>query len=162
MCVNPLEPFWKIIHDIIEQPAVINMKMYIAHGDVNCLEHSLYVAYTSYRFAVKLGIDPTLITRGAMLHDLYLYDWHIKGDRTGLHGFTHSKVALENAKAFFALTEIEEQIILRHMWPLTWPAPTKKEAFIVSLCDKYCTTLETFKLQDRKTISDLMHPFNQK
>lgn len=156
MRVNTMNTFMETIHDILSHPAILSMKDYTAHGETNCLEHSLYVAFTSYRLAVKLGVDPHLLTRGAMLHDLYLYDWHIKGERTGLHGFTHPKEALKNAKTFFELTEIEEQIILRHMWPLTWPPPTKKEALIVSLCDKYCTTLETLKLQNKKIISELM------
>lgn len=162
MCVNRINAFIHIIQDILEHPVVLSMKNYIAHGETNCLEHSLYVAFTSYTLAVKLGLDPRLVTRGAMLHDFYLYDWHYKGERTGLHGFTHSKESLRNAKQFFDLTEIEEQIILRHMWPLTWPAPTKKEAIIVTLCDKYCTTLETLKLQNRSTIDDLMNHLNQK
>lgn len=157
MRVNSVESFFGCIGEILYHPAVQDMKKYIAHGDINCLEHSLYVAYTSYKVALRLGIDPIITTRGAMLHDLYLYDWHIKGDRKGLHGFTHSKESLTNAKRYFELGSIEEQIILRHMWPLTWPPPTKKEAIIVSLCDKYCTTLETIGLQDKQLIKALMN-----
>lgn len=157
MRVNSVEAFFDCIRDILHHPAVQSMREYIAHGDTNCLEHSLYVAYTSYKVALRLGIEPTVTTRGAMLHDLYLYDWHIKGDRKGLHGFTHSKESLANAKRYFELGSIEEQIILRHMWPLTWPPPTKKEAIIVSLCDKYCTTAETLKLQNKRLIELLMN-----
>ena len=80
-----------------------------------------------------------------MLHDLFLYDWHCyrrqKGER--LHGFEHPRKALANAEKFFALTPMECDIILRHMWPLTLTPPSTRESYVVVMFDKYVSLLET-------------------
>ena len=53
----------------------------------------------------------------------------------------HPQLALENARAF-GLSPMEEDIIGKHMWPLTAPLPYYKESYMVSLADKICATLE--------------------
>ena len=52
--------------------------------------------------------------------------------------------ALANARARFHLTEKEEDIILRHMWPLTVTPPRFRESYVVVMFDKYCSLMETF------------------
>ena len=50
--------------------------------------------------AKKLRLDYVSATRGAMLHDLFLYDWRTpKKDRVNkkMHAFTHGEIALNNA-----------------------------------------------------------------
>ena len=37
----------------------------------------------------------------------------------------------------------EKDIIINHMWPVTVKLPRTKEAFILTLVDKYCATYET-------------------
>lgn len=160
---KPLKPisaqtsvFFSLINDILVHPEVQKMENFIQHGTTTCLSHSLYVAYTAYCLSNSLKISTREVARGAMLHDFYLYDWHIKGDRKGLHGFTHPKDALKNATHYFELSAIEMQIIERHMWPLTLKPPTKKAALIVTLCDKYCTVLETLGFEDNDLIKNLL------
>ena len=53
----------------------------------------------------------------------------------------HPQLALENARAF-GLSPMEEDIIGKHMWPLTAPLPYYKESYMVSLADKICAALE--------------------
>ena len=160
---SPLKPisskmhnFFSLVNDILAHPEVQKMENFIQHGTTTCLSHSLYVAYTAYCLATSLKVNTREVARGAMLHDFYLYDWHIKGDRKGLHGFTHPKDALKNATHYFELSDIKMQIIERHMWPLTLKPPTKKASLIVTLCDKYCTVLETLGLEDKALIDDLL------
>ena len=62
-----------------------------------------------------------------------------------MHGLRHPGIALKNAKKHFDLTFIEYDIISHHMWPLTLSPPRSKEAYIVSLIDKWCSLRETFK-----------------
>ena len=81
--------------------------------------------------------------RGALLHDYFLYDWHEKGENHRLHGFYHPKRALLNARKHFDLNGIEEDIIIKHMFPLTFPAPKYKESVIVCIVDKWISTKET-------------------
>lgn len=133
----------KHVADIVKSDIFWSMGSYVQHGDVTCLEHSLIVSYKSYRVCKKLGLDYHSAARGGLLHDFFLYDWHIKGDRKGLHGFHHPRVALKNARTHFDINDIETDIIIKHMWPLTINLPLYRESFIVALIDKYCAMAET-------------------
>ena len=85
-----------------------------------------------------------------MLHDYFLYDWHVgKGHK--IHGFTHPKAALINAQEDFNLTKRERDIIVKHMFPLTPIPPKYKESIIVCLVDKGCSLYETFKRKNSYT-----------
>ena len=122
-------------------------EMFIQHGDTTCLKHSIAVAYYSYRLAKKLGFVRFRIyelVRGAILHDYFLYDWHFTRPKNGLHGFSHPYTAFCNALGDFELTEVETDIIVKHMFPLTPIFPRFKESVIVSLMDKICSLYEVF------------------
>lgn len=136
------------ISDLLRSDQVQQMRAFIQHADVSCLEHCIFVAYTSFWLCERLGIsaDRRSMLRGALLHDFFLYDWHEKSDRKGLHGFTHPRTALNNAQRQFDLNELEKDIILRHMWPLTLIPPKYRESYIVSLSDKICSVMETLRL----------------
>ncbi len=143
------------IHDLIEHPLVRTMKVYIQHSDIDCLEHSLYVSYNSYLVCKRLGFDYRSAARGGLLHDFFLYDWHVKGSHKGLHGFTHPRTAFDNATREFQLNAVEKDIILKHMWPLTIVPPKYKESYIVAGTDKYCALMEILKLGKRKKVRRL-------
>ena len=75
------------------------------------------------------------------------YDWrnkHVEGQKK-LHAFRHPRIALTNACDIFDLNEIEKDVILKHMWPLTIRLPKHKESYIVTFVDKYCATYEMFR-----------------
>lgn len=93
------------IGDLISYPLVRSMKNYIQNGDVDCLEHSLYVSYYSYLVCRRINLNYRCAARGGLLHDFFLYDWHIKGSHKGLHGLNHPRSALRNAKKVFCLWE---------------------------------------------------------
>jgi uncharacterized protein len=83
-----------------------------------------------------------------MLHDFYLYDWHTPDHSHRLHGFRHPRTALNNAKKYYSLNQVEADIIEKHMWPLTLTkAPLCREAMLVCLVDKYISTTETLYIQ---------------
>jgi uncharacterized protein len=103
-----------------------------------------------------MKFDYLSAARGGMLHDFFLYDWHIT-KHGGLHGFTHSAAALENADRLFCLNDLEKDIILKHMWPLTIRMPRYKESFVVLIIDKYCASMEIFSLYNKNKISRLMN-----
>lgn len=122
------------------------LKDYIQHGNTSVFEHSVNVAYCSFRTAELLGINSHKeeLIRGALLHDYFLYDWHQKDSTHRLHGFKHPFSALKNAENDFELSSREKNIIVRHMFPLVPIPPNCLEAWIVCLVDKYCSLLETF------------------
>lgn len=147
-----LRLFSEYAEELLTHPKVQEMQRYIQHGEVDCLQHSVAVALLSFWICVRWGLSADLrsVVRGALLHDFFLYDWHEKQERTGLHGLTHPKTALQNARRFFPLNEREENSIARHMWPLTWPPPKYIEGVVICLADKYCSLWETFFCRKQK------------
>lgn len=144
---NEKEEFLCIIDDIITNETVKQMKNFRQHCDTSCYEHCLHVAYYSYFLCKKLGLDYISTARAAMLHDLFLYDWRKKYrdiELPGLHAFVHPKIALKNASLIFDLNEKEQDIIVKHMWPVTITLPKYKESYIVTLMDKYSALRETY------------------
>lgn len=136
------------ISDLVHADCVLKMKAYCQHGHTSTYEHCLAVAYYSFLFCQKLKIraDIRSIVRGAMLHDLFLYDWHVPDDSHKLHGFFHADKALTNARKYFNINQREADIIASHMWPLTLrKVPRHREAAIVCLIDKACSLFETFR-----------------
>lgn len=139
--------YHKLVSDLIDNQIVLEMMDYIQHGTTSCYQHCINVSYYSYKLAKKLNLDARSVARAALLHDLFLYDWHKAPQVKNLfkkHGFTHPKKALENANKYFLLNKTEKDIILKHMWPLTLTLPKYKESYIVILMDKYCCLIETF------------------
>ncbi|AKN31522.1 HD family phosphohydrolase [Clostridium carboxidivorans P7] len=139
----------KCVCDVIHHEMVVSMKNYIQHGNTNCLEHSLYVSYISYMICRRLGLDYRSAARGGLLHDFFLYDWHMRRPQKGLHGFIHPNIALKNANKYFNLNDNEKDIIQKHMWPLTITLPRYKESFVVLFTDKYCAFMETVGLFEK-------------
>ena len=77
-----------------------------------------------------------------MLHDLFLYDCEDKLARPKNHISIHPKIALQNAKKLFDLNDKECDIILKHMWPITFLPPKYLESFIITFIDKFCALKE--------------------
>lgn len=143
---NEINEFNLIITDIINNTTVNKMKNFRQHYDTNCFDHCKDVAFYSYLICKKFNLDYEAAARGGMLHDLFLYDWRRKtGDRKGWHGFRHPRIALNNSNKLFILSDTEQDIILKHMWPLTVIFPKYKESFIVSCVDKYCAIKESYE-----------------
>lgn len=145
------EEYRAAVEDILQNPVVQSMAQYIQHGVTNCLQHCVSVSYRSWLTCKEYGLNATAAARAGLLHDMFLYDWHTykpqKGER--LHGFSHPATAYANAKKEFELSALEEEIILKHMWPLTLNPPKHKEAFVVLYHDKRCSLRETLGLKDK-------------
>lgn len=72
---NICEEFENIIKDLTSNPTVQKMNEFKQHYSTSCYDHCLNVAFYSYMIAKKLGLNYKAVARGAMLHDLFLYDW---------------------------------------------------------------------------------------
>ncbi len=141
--------FNNIIDELINNETVLQMKKYIQHFDTNCFEHCYDVAKTMYKVTKKLNLDYVSATRAGMLHDLFLYDWHIKEGRRNMHAFRHGKIACRNACNLFDLNDKEKDMIVKHMWPCTLAFPKSKEGFILTAVDKYCTVKESLNYMSK-------------
>jgi uncharacterized protein len=134
---------------LLELPEVAKLSQYNHHRGKTRLEHVKEVAYLSFLWGKRLSLDSEAIVRGALLHDLFYYDWLHEGPR--LHGFRHHNIALRNAREITLLTKKEEDIIKKHMWPLTVVPPRYMESLVVSLVDTFCSARDylSVKKQDK-------------
>ncbi len=135
--------------DILNHKRYRQQSRYIQHGTCSVCKHCINVAALSLKMGEILkrhGIscDERSLVRGALLHDYFLYDWHVKNSCQGLHGFSHAAAALKNADEDFELNETEKDIIYKHMFPLNLTrVPACKESWIVTIADKICSARET-------------------
>lgn len=137
--------------DILASGNFQKTREYIQHGNMTVNDHVLSVARCSLAISDRLHISCSRreLVRGALLHDYFLYDWHVP-DREHphrLHGFYHPGTALRNASQEYTLTEREQDIIKKHMWPLTVTPPGCREAWIVTTADKWCSLMETLHMR---------------
>ena len=139
---NTNEEFKNIVKDIISNETVQTLQSYKHHYGSNRYEHSLSVAYSAYKICKFLRLNHISAARAGLLHDLFLYDCENPKSRPKNHIKNHPKIALENAKNLFILNDIEKDIILKHMWPITLFTPRYWETFIVTFVDKYCAVKE--------------------
>jgi uncharacterized protein len=136
--------YYEFVKDLLESDVVNEMKKYQHHYSTTCYQHCLNVSYYDYLVCRKLGLNSKSAARAGMLHDLFLYDWRDTPRKAGElpHGFRHPKIALKNAKAHFELGKREEDMIERHMWPLTVKFPKYAESYVIVVIDKYTAALE--------------------
>lgn len=140
------EEFHAIVEDLLKDPDVQYMKELPQHSKhCSCLDHSMYVAYLSFLLCRRWGLDYVAAARGALLHDFSLHNWE-EEDYGVQRLWHHPHMALENANARYDLSEKEQDIIVKHMWPLTRPLPRHRESFVVSLADKLCALMEMSRL----------------
>lgn len=131
--------------DILESGGMEREKEFMHHGKTSVYEHSVAVTLMCIGIAAFLGIrvNRRALVRGALLHDYYLYDWHVPDPRHRYHGFIHADTALRNAQRDFALGAIEKDMIKKHMFPLNIALPKYRESVILCAADKICATRET-------------------
>lgn len=137
--------------DIINSDNFKMTQAHIQHGNVTVNEHCRYVAIYSLILNSILGLhcNKRDLIRGSLLHDYFLYDWHDKeylAKRKRFHGFRHPGIALQNADKEYDLTDIQRDIIIKHMFPLVIMPPIYRESWVVTAADKYCSFMETVRM----------------
>lgn len=147
MTKNYIELINKYASDILENDIYNTQKKYMQYGKTSVLEHEKNVTIYSLKITdrFKIKIDKKSLIRGALLHDYFLYDWHIPDKTHRLHGFVHAKKALLNASRDFELNDIEKNMIYTHMFPMNLRIPKYKESIILCIADKIVATKETIK-----------------
>lgn len=152
------DQFEQFTRDILDDPLFQETRSFVHHGEENSVyDHSVATARMAYRLAKRFGIDGQAlcsITRAALLHDFFGYDWHgdwFKGylsQYSGwqrlrhMHAFIHGEIAAERAGHYFSLTRRECDAIASHMFPLSTRLPRTREAWILTLADKIVASRE--------------------
>lgn len=134
-----------IVKDILMNSEFQRLKGFFHHNS-SIYEHARRVSYLSYRICKILDLDYRAAARGGLLHDFFLYDWrnHSEPELSAekFHGLHHPKIALANSMRNFELSDKEKDIIVKHMWPLTFTPPRYKESYVVTFVDKYLSSAE--------------------
>lgn len=138
--------FHTLVAPYIHNKQIREMNKYMAHGKTTVFEHSYLVARLAYQICRHLPfrVDIDSVVVGAMLHDFYLYDWHVRDPKHKWHGKIHGYTAYKNASQYFVLDDKTRNIIEAHMWPKNFKeTPKSTEAIVVSLADKIQASIET-------------------
>ena len=136
MHVEEVPEFLNIAKELLGDARVWDMQKYIQHGSISCLEHSFVVSYYSFTLVRKLRMscDERSLVRGALLHDIF----YMTGmrQRIGTDCMAFATLFCESqCIARFSISEREQEIIRKHMWPLTVIPPMCREAWVVNAVD---------------------------
>ena len=119
------------------------------HHGTSRLAHINRVAKMSYNMSKLFGLDYISTTRGALMHDFFLNKE--LSDLSSKRFKIHPQKAYENSKKYFKVNELEKNIILSHMYPITKELPKYKESYIVSISDKIVSIYEFGRFQIKYT-----------
>ncbi len=152
-----LQSFEEMTADILDHPLFQALREMPHHGGDNSLYiHSVDTAKCAYRLAARLRMPPERVrsvTRAALLHDFFGYDWQGEEHRrflrkysglrrvTHMHAFIHGALAARRADRVFGLSQRQRSAITSHMFPLA-PVPKNSEAWVLTLADKMVASRE--------------------
>ncbi len=131
--------FELITNDISKNSEFMKLNTCVHHG-ISRLDHSYRVAYYSYKIMKFLKLNYVDGTRAALLHDFFTDE---VDNLNAINRFRkHPICALENAKKYFDLTPMQEDIIVKHMFPITIRFPKYLETVIVDIVDDVASIYE--------------------
>ena len=136
--------FTGYIRDIISNDKFNKLDQEKHHG-ITRYEHSMRVARHAFMltkiFRIKNVED---VTRAALLHDFYI-DSDLGDASSAKRLGLHPAAALNNALKYYKLNDIQKDIIVNHMFPVTKTLPKHKESWLVTLVDKSVSAYEMIK-----------------
>lgn len=151
------QSFLEMTEDIMTHPLFLQLKNCPHHGGDNSLYiHSVDTAKCAYRLARRFRLREErvrAVTRAALLHDFFGYDWQSERHRRymqrysgwqkvrHMHAFIHGSHAAHRAGRLFALDQRQCSAIASHMFPLA-PWPKNSEAWLLTLADKMVASRE--------------------
>lgn len=134
--------FEYIVKDILSNEEFLKTKEKVHHG-ITRYDHLVRVAYYSFLISKFLKLNYIETTRAALLHDFFLDETEDESKHEALRN--HPKYALEKAKKYYDLTPLQEDIIVNHMFPVTYTPPKYLESWIVDLVDDVAGIYEQYK-----------------
>ena len=146
--------YYDIYSEFYDVNKYIELKSMVHHGN-NRLDHINRVAKMSFYLSKYMKLDYVSCTRGALLHDFFTSD-DVKRKEYKKFLSNHPKIALSNSKEYFNINEIEEDVILSHMYPMVKGKPKYKESKVVCIADKVVSIYEFFRYQLKLSVNLLV------
>lgn len=143
--------YYSCVNDLLDSSEVAQLREFAHHIGTTRFQHSLNVSYYNFLLCRKLRLDARSAARAGLLHDLFFYDRKSHENVLRTHAEEHASVALYNASLAFPISELEGDMIINHMWPMTPHLPRHRETFIITLVDKFCACAEVIEYATRST-----------
>ncbi len=124
--------FKSIISTYIMHPVFQEMKDFSHHGHTR-YDHSLRVAYHTYKVTKALHLNYKEATVAALLHDFFTDE--VIAEKSINRMRHHPKVAAKNASKYFSINEKQKNMIETHMFPVTLSPPAYLEGWLLDLID---------------------------
>ena len=134
--------YYSYVRDLLTCSDVMSLKDFAHHIGTSRFQHSLNVSYYNFRLCRLFRLDARAAARAGLLHDLFFYDRKTHEKIRNGHCAEHANIALYNASMLFPISELEGDMILNHMWPMTPRLPRHAETYMITLVDKFCATVE--------------------
>ena len=136
--------FYGCIRDLLADESVERLKEYSHHLGTSRFQHCLNVSYYNFPICRKLGLNARSGARAGLLHDFFFYSRQDRKKREfkGAHVTVHPIIAFSNASELFPISELEGDMIVCHMWPITKNFPRHRETFVITVVDKFCAVAE--------------------
>ena len=131
--------FYSIIEDILDNDKFKELKL-IRHHGITRFNHSLRVSYYTFLITKKLKLNYAQATRAALLHDFFFDE--LKDEKMKVSLKKHPEIALENSRKYFEISDLQADIIVKHMFPITKELPKYKESVIVDIIDDVSSVYE--------------------
>lgn len=135
---NDIE-FNKIIQPILSNKEFLKTQN-IVHHNTTRFDHSLRVAYYTYKVSKALKLDYKDTTEAALLHDFFIDEVKDKNMIQRLR--QHPMCAVNNSLKYFDLNDKQIDIIKTHMFPVTFTPPKYLESWLVNLVDDIAAIYE--------------------
>ena len=135
------DEFNDICFDILNLDEFKKLKNISRHG-ISRYNHCLRVAYFTYKVTKLLHLNYYEATRAALLHDFFTDE--VDSDNSLRKLQKHPLFALENAKKYFDISLLQEDIIVTHMFPITLKLPKYLESWAVDLLDDIAAVYERY------------------
>ncbi len=138
-----IDKYLSLVGDILRDESVKQMKGYQHHRAVTTHFHSTFVSYTVLKMCEKIKpAEERDIVRAALLHDYYLYEWYTEKHEEK-HIWYHPKQSVKNIEQHFGkLSEMQRNMILAHMFPMSYETPSSLGAWLLTMADKHCATAD--------------------
>ncbi|MCM1168152.1 MAG: HAD family hydrolase [Lachnospiraceae bacterium] len=147
------DEYYACVRDILDSREVLSLGAFRHHCGTTRLQHSLNVSYYNFLLCRFFKLNAKSAARAGLLHDLFFYDRRTHEKIANSHPAEHANIAFYNASQMFPISELEGDMIINHMWPMTKHLPRHRETFMITLVDKFCAVAEVMTYAARKTSS---------
>lgn len=131
--------FDKIVKPILNIEKFNELRRIDHHG-INRFDHSLRVAYFTYKVTKYLHLNYREATEAALLHDFFTDEVNSENGFMKLR--RHPNYAIKNAEKYFKLSDMQKDIIKTHMFPVTFTPPKYLESWVVDIVDDVASIYE--------------------